>query len=244
MHLYLSHYTAQTRARQQEMAEALAGNLNASFVREVTLFVEGEAPVLPRTHVNVTVVPSQRLTYQAIFDFANTHTGKDELHAIVNSDISLRKGFEGLSSVMTSETFIALSRYEASGVYDAYPANSQDVWIWRGRCRIDCADFYMGIRGCDNRLAAEAYLAGYTVVNPCRNLVTHHHHRSQDRGEDYNAEYVDPPYVGVSPCFLGGKSDLQRMVGSEQWVAQFRRSQRTDEASESYLDQVRRRLAN
>lgn len=222
MHLFLSHYRAATSERQQELEAALRQNLAASFVSRVTVFVEEGAPHLEIISDKVRWVPAPRMTYQQIFSWINAQTSPKDINVLLNSDIGLVSGFETLEQELKRHVFLALSRQELAGVYDAHPAVSQDVWIWRGSCAIQGAEFYMGVRGCDNRLAAEAYLAGYTLMNPCRNLLTHHHHRSSQRAETYNVAYVNPPYVAVSPCFWGQKSELQRMVGGEEWVRQFR----------------------
>lgn len=240
MHLYIEYFRADSAARRNEVQEAIHANLNAPFVSKLTLFAEDEPPPMPRTHVVVEVIRGPRQTYQSIIDYANQLTGPTEIHAIVNNDISLSRGFDQLASKMAQDDFIALTRHELSGVFDVYPPVSQDVWLWRGPCRIENGHFFMGVRGCDNRIAAEAYLCGYSLSNPCRNLVAFHHHRSQIRGDAYHEKYVDPPYVSVAPCFLGQTSRLERMVGGEQWVAEH--LDRVDARPKTLVEQVRSRL--
>jgi len=242
MHLFLSHYRAATPERQQELEAALRQNLKAPFLTRVTVFVEEGAPPLSLDSERVCCVPSKRMTYQQIFAWINAQTGPNDINILLNSDIGLVSGFEVLQNELESHTFLALSRQELAGVYDAHPAVSQDVWIWRGVCKIEGAHFYMGVRGCDNRLAAEAYLAGYTLINPCRNLLTHHHHRSSERAQSYNVEYVNPPYLAVSACFWGQESELQRMVGGEEWVRQFRQ-QRAHGAHKALLQDIKARFS-
>ena len=240
MHLYIEYFRADHEERRREIMNALHANLQCPFLDSITIFAEDEVPPLPTSRCPVRIIRGARQTYQSIMAVANLNEDETAIHVIANNDIALSRGFERLHELLDDQTFVALSRHELSGVFDVHPAVSQDLWAWRGPSRITNADFYMGRRGCDNRIAAEAYLAGYQLMNPCRDLIILHHHRSQQRASAYDAEYVDPPYVSVAACFWGQASRLERMIGGEQWVEEFRAQQRAK--TTNLAEQVRARL--
>ena len=106
----------------------------------------------------------------------------------------------------------ALSRWEdlpgSRGLLDR--CDSQDAWIFRGPIKNVSADFTAGIRGCDNRLAAELHKAGYRVSNPSRAIRAFHLHRSGVRHYGHApADAVPPPYLLIDPAELGASPTLR-----------------------------------
>lgn len=78
--------------------------------------------------------------------------------------------------------------------------DSQDAWGFNGRVTGVNAGFSQGLWGCDNRLAHEIRLAGYTVKNPSLSIKTIHLHQNDNRNYKRNKNNtVLPPYLTIEP---------------------------------------------
>jgi hypothetical protein len=66
-----------------------------------------------------------------------------------------------------------------------------------GKTRIKNCDFYLGILGCDNRVAYEAKKAGYRVTNPAYKYRAYHNHRSGVR--THRGKRLPKPYKLIKP---------------------------------------------
>jgi hypothetical protein len=56
--------------------------------------------------------------------------------------------------------------------------SSQDAWIFQTPVPDFNCNFYLGLLGCDNRLASEAECAGLVLSNPSRSIRAYHMHAS------------------------------------------------------------------
>jgi hypothetical protein len=143
-----------------------------------------------------------RMTYQNLFDKINETTNDTDINVITNLDIYFDSTVAQLNRI-TPNQFIALSRYDifADGTihFEGPKQFSQDVWAWRGKCKIKNADFYLGVYACDNRIAAEAQLAGYEVLNVCKSVRTYHLHLTVGRADDFGIVTVPPPHIVLHP---------------------------------------------
>jgi hypothetical protein len=143
-----------------------------------------------------------RMTYQDIFDKINASTKDDDVNVISNLDIYFDDSILILNKITTNQ-FVALSRYDifADGSihFDGPKQFSQDTWAWRGKNKIKNANFYLGIYACDNRIAAEAQLAGYEVFNPCLSIKTYHLHLTVGRADDFEIVKVPGPHIVLHP---------------------------------------------
>ncbi|WP_288983724.1 hypothetical protein [uncultured Flavobacterium sp.] len=77
---------------------------------------------------------------------------------------------------------------------------SQDAWCFNGVVKNVNADFPQGKWGCDNRLAYELKEAGYSLINPCKQINLIHLHAIDNRdNKRTNLNTVPPPYHFVHP---------------------------------------------
>jgi hypothetical protein len=187
INLYLNHYVDSNPTRQAEIEVCLKKNLsNPSF--------------------NVVLFESQgRVKYKEFFNFINQYTAEDDINIISNLDIYYDESIE-LCRQMGKKDFYALSRWDIKKnriVAHYARAESQDTWVFRGRTNIK-GDFYLGLRGCDNRLAYEAKTAGYDVHNPSHTIKIYHFHSSRIRNYSIRNknDVVPGPYVIVPPTSL------------------------------------------
>jgi len=160
-----------------------------------------------KTNPNINYIQlnsSKRMTYQNLFDEINNRTNDDDINVISNLDIYFDDSITILNKIKQNQ-FIALSRYDifADGSihFDGPKQFSQDTWAWRGKNKIKNADFYLGIYACDNRIAAEAQLAGYDVTNPCKSIKTYHLHLTVGRADDFEIVKVPPPHIVLYPKY-------------------------------------------
>lgn len=164
---------------------------------------------IQRNVVNVNIAyfglgNQDRMTYQDFFDEINERTSDDDINVISNIDIYFDETITNLNKI-DAKQFVALSRQELRKDGTSYPLNvyvakwCQDVWAWRGKVRISGANFCLGVWGCDNRIAYEAAIAGYSVINPSQVIMAYHNHSSEIHGDDYQIERIPGPQHFVFP---------------------------------------------
>jgi hypothetical protein len=184
INVFADNYTHEVPARADELAGICARNKVNSNIN----YIQMNSP--------------KRMTYQDLFDKINERTGDNDINVICNLDIYFDDSILMLNKI-TPNQFIALSRYDifADGTvhFDGPKQFSQDTWAWRGKIRISNANFYLGVYACDNRIAAEAQLAGYEVFNPSHSIKTYHLHLTVGRAADFGINKVPPPYITLFP---------------------------------------------
>lgn len=158
------------------------------------------------SNVNFIVLESQkRVKFSEYFEHINKITKQDDVNIVCNSDIYFEEEIL-LSEKIKEDQVFALSRWDLQTngsikFFDRF--DSQDAWIFRGKIKPIYADFYMGYRGCDNRLAHELAQSGYQVFNPSKTLKAIHVHTSNIRNYTYNDKlFVPGPYKSIDPRFL------------------------------------------
>jgi hypothetical protein len=146
---------------------------------------------------NVSLYLPERATFQDIFEYANLVSKPDDINILINADIMLTRSFREINP--GENDFFCISRWEpgAKHPFRHERGDSQDVWVWRGKTRVKNCDFYLGILGCDNRVAYEAKKAGYRVTNPAYRYRAYHNHRSGVR--THKGKRLPKPYRLVKP---------------------------------------------
>jgi SAM-dependent methyltransferase len=175
--LFYNYYVDKDPQRRKEIDFCLKQNLNNSLIDIIVL----ESDTNP--------------TFDFFIEKINLLSGDDDINIICNSDIFLDSTIQLVQNIKKKE-FYALSRYDwnnnTSSFFDV--ADSQDTWIFRGKVDNVKADFQLGKLGCDNRIAHEFKMAGYTVINPSKSIKTYHVHNSNIRryteDERINGEYL------------------------------------------------------
>lgn len=160
---------------------------------------------LPEIDSFLPIHSAQRLTFQNFFERINLISDQSDINVIANSDIYFDSTIK-LTENMKSNECYALSRWEVEGdgkKTHFARSDSQDVWIFRGPIKNISADFFLGYRGCDNRLAYEISKAGYKISNPSLTIKTYHLHLTGIRNYTMENKYLVPgPYLGVHPTSL------------------------------------------
>jgi len=185
INLFVGYYQCGNPVRQKELDHCLARNVTNKLLNAIVL----ETP--------------ERLKFNFFFNKINKITSDNDINIIANSDIYFDETIQ-LTAGMTHNDCYALSRWDVTRAGTAAHMDrrdSQDVWIVRGKVRNVFGDFYLGYRGCDNRIAYEFQKAGYVVRNPSKTIKTYHLHLSNIRS--YNmSNVVSEPYLTVQPTIL------------------------------------------
>lgn len=181
MNLYIPSYLPCNSIRENELKEAIYINCNLDFIENIFLFQEKKSS-LNIEHKKITNISfDKRPTFQDVINYSNILTSN--INIICNADISLTDTFKSIS--INNNDFYCITRYD-NNVLFYMAACSQDTWCWKDKCKIENANFYFGILGCDNTLANLAKKCGYIVSNPSKKYITNHHHMSNIR--EYNED--------------------------------------------------------
>lgn len=222
MNIFTEYYVSSNQERQKEIQNTIISNLSFDFVDNYYLFVENDyndnlrqfvSNLKDKNKVNVVEV-NERCTYQFIIDFSNNETEEDTINLLVNNDIMFTDKVELVKNISHDE-FYCLARWEKTvsdriRIHGEFGGDSQDVWVWRGKCRIGDADFRMGVPGCDNVIAFKASASEYCTLNPSQDIVTIHNHSSEHRTYNRITDRLPRPYCFVRPHKLSANEELKK----------------------------------
>jgi len=190
MNYYVEYWDCGNEERNTEVIDCINTNIKSNFFKNIFIFSEKEEKRLLKQ-----TIKSSRITYQYIFDNA-----VDGINIFCNSDMEFDETIKLAENINENE-FYALTRYEDNMMLhkndDPYKGyDSQDVWIWKDRCKIKNANFYLGLPGCDNKIAYYAELYGYNVKNPSLSIKTYHKHITniRDGSSADLSKRLPPPY--------------------------------------------------
>jgi len=197
INLFTSIYTDKSAIRQKELIYCLNKNLENAHIDKIYLFVDGFVE-LPKSDKLVTI-EFQRPTYRDFFNLIDrTVTEREHISIVANTDIYFNHTLNGLT--FHHQQCIALSRWDdkIGGLKLHNERFSQDVWIFKGKMRnVNFCDFYLGIPGCDNRIAYELHSAGYALYNPATRIQAIHYHRSDLHNYDGRTLKIQRPYLFI-----------------------------------------------
>ncbi len=211
--LLVNFYVDPNKERQKEITDVLKENL--SIFDTVYILVSRKDLLDLETFIldypdAVTILKEERPFYSDYFDIINQFSTDHELNVIANGDIVIPKETLELADkrLQDGKRCLALTRWDmqadgSSKFLDR--ADSQDVWIFKGRVKNVRADFNISFAGSDNRIAHELTEAGFIITNPSRTLRTFHVHLMG--GNNYLDEkgsvrhFVEGPYKLIEPTF-------------------------------------------
>lgn len=209
MILINSLYKERDPRRQNELLECLRRNIELVRIEEVHLMVEDSMaraemeshPLFSSEKIRL-VEHGRRVTFRDLFAYANRELlGRRVI--IANADIYFDRTLARLDDYDLTGKLLCLSRWDVrsdgSAEFFEQPS-SQDAWIFQTPIREFPCDFHMGVLGCDNRLAWEAYNAGVKVSNPSRSLRAYHLHLSQIRHWEW--KWLNGPTRALPAIFL------------------------------------------
>lgn len=197
VNLFTSIYTDKSPIRQKELIYCLNKNIDNAYINKIYLFVDGFVE-LPESD-KLVKIEFQRPTYRDFFNLIDrTVTSREDISIVANTDIYFNHTLSNLT--LYERQCIALSRWDdkIGGLKLHNERFSQDVWIFRGKMRnVNFCDFYLGIPGCDNRIAYELHSAGYALYNPASRIQAIHYHRSDLHNYDGRTLKIQRPYLFI-----------------------------------------------
>jgi hypothetical protein len=198
VNLYTSYYQDKDPKRQKELLYCLKKNIENPLIDNIFLIVEGEVK-LP-INGKLIIIEANRPTYRNFFDLINdTVTSPNDFSILANTDIYFNDTLQLID--LREKQCIALSRWDKrkDGLRLHNERYSQDTWIFKGKIRnVRFCDFFMGIPGCDNRIAYELNRAGYRLFNPAYSIQSIHYHQSDLHNYDHNTPKIPKPYLYVN----------------------------------------------
>jgi len=191
MNYYTEYWKSSDKDRDSEVISAINHNINSGFFDNIFIYSQIKEPMINFD----TILLNHRITYQYIFD-----NNIDGINIFANADIIFDDTIK-LANYIEDDEFYGLTRYENDGVIhkhnDPYRgSDSQDVWIWKNKSLIKNANFYLGLPGCDNKIAFIAELYGYRVKNPSLSIKSYHNHKTdiRDGSSADLSKRLPPPY--------------------------------------------------
>jgi len=198
--LLTSYYKDKSSVRQRELEVCMKMNKQNKSIDKIYVFLEGRAEDFPTLRgEKIVVIEGPRPTYKMFFDFANSISNEEDVLIIANTDIFYDNSLD-LCKTMGGNDCYALSRYHLNedGTIKLHNEKySQDTWIFKGKIRVpNYCDFFLGMRGCDNRIAYEIRAAGYNIMNPAYSIISIHYHIS-DLHNYTKDDLIPKPYLPV-----------------------------------------------
>lgn len=198
VNLYTSIYTDKSQARQKELIYCLTENIKNPLINNIYLIVEGEVK-LPQSD-KLIIIEGKRPTYRNFFDLiSNTVTSASDISIVANTDIYFDDSISQLE--FHDRQCVALSRWDKTkaGLKLHNERYSQDSWIFKGKIRnVRFCDFYLGIPGCDNRIAYELNRSGYRLLNPATKVKSIHYHQTNLHTYNDSTPKIPKPYLYIN----------------------------------------------
>lgn len=150
----------------------------------------------------------KRPTYKTLFEYANLMFPTGTPVIIANGDIYF-ENLEILEGYDLTNKFLCLGRHEINNNKSLYDVPyAQDAWIFQAKIEVpENADFFMGLNGCDNRIAYLMNLRKYELHNPSKDLRIIHNHESDNRTP--TLEFIYGPYCILYPTKLNEEPRVQ-----------------------------------
>ena len=196
--LFVEYIKTKNEHRQSEYDYCLINNVRLDYFDNIYVITD---EILPIASSKITkILPfGNRTNYQNIFNMIEASYPED-LNFISNSDIYFDGTISLLNNKITKDIAVGLSRwypeddhYYVNGfhVEGRAAVESNDVWIWRGKCKVNNGNFPIGYYSCDLRIMQCFVEAGYRVYNPAKDVKVWHKHKYRGIGIPPN---VPGPY--------------------------------------------------
>jgi len=214
--LYVNYYIDQHTERHSELETCLMHNIMTDF-DEVHLITtpqhRKEMSLRGATHAHFHQA-DHRPSVDEYIELANENNDGDTVVVICNSDIFFQDDAVKLLKEYPWDkvkTFMGLSRHDVTPLGDHAlldRRDSQDAFVWHGKCNITGMECPLGFPGVDNRFMRKASEAGYKVLNPARDIKALHLHNVKinnyrDANNNVKGDQICPePYYFVAPHHL------------------------------------------
>lgn len=216
LHLVVQIYGKPDTPSHSRMVACIEQNSRLDCISKISVLSEN--PEIYTGSGKVEIVPLvRRATFADCLKMCRS--GKDELFthfAIANTDIFLSEDLDRLLSRLDSKsTVAAVSRREADGSLCSDPKFSQDVWIFKSHCLdnevLACAEYELGVAGCENLFARSLYEYGYDLWNPCLDCCFIHNDPEPKTAWDRRYYGI---YLLLNPCSIDAVGEAPPSYGT------------------------------
>lgn len=187
MHLIVQYYAESDPQRREELHYCMRRNLahpRVECIHDLQTAVSPPPEILGDPKYRQ-VAPSDWLTFQRAFEYANAHL-QGEVVGLLNLDIFLDAEFDpDAFARYPPQAVLALARWEYSpekqvSFFDPdyrklVMSHTQDAWVFRPPLQVQACDFPLGVLTCDNAIAHRLHSSGYLPVNDCFRFRIHHY---------------------------------------------------------------------
>lgn len=218
--LIQQYYRSPDPDRQVEIDTCLHHNLANEAIGKIHLLTEEPFcfDSFPDAEKITQTVIGERLSFERAFRHANRADPEGRhIWLLANADIWFDGSLGNLSAADLNGVVFALTRHEIrqDGTIEMmipeFAHGSQDAWVFKTPFLVDRLDsaFFLGLPGCDNRIAHELIAAGYKVLNPSKKIIACHldlkrsasiierdleYSRRSSSPEEEQNRFVPPPY--------------------------------------------------
>lgn len=191
--------------RQAEIDGCLRLNAANPVIRRIHIFanVADQAYFRDICSNAVFVTTDAQPTYKTMIDYANT-LPIGTVATIANSDMEFGPIEPKVLGLVNDKTMLAITRHEKNGTKPEITkyGGSHDVFTFMTPLRFDTdrVAHRQNMWGAETCLLYWIHQAGYTILNPCMQYITYHHHAGAVYFEDYtrvdnDARYMCRPHV-------------------------------------------------
>lgn len=214
--LFINFYVDKHPERDLELDKCLIKNVLNKEIDRIIIVLSGKDlrrlyEVLEKydTTKVFTITNEERPSYN--YYFRLTREYNDDINIIANTDIVIdENSLKHLKKWNWRNYCLCLSRWDyldntmKSSKHYRH-RDSQDVWMLKGGFKeIKEADFCLGKKGCDNRIAYELSKF-YQVINPSETIKTYHYHITNIKNYAPHGnpkDLISPPYKLIEPSKL------------------------------------------
>jgi hypothetical protein len=208
--LITTFYNEQNIDRRNEFLQALKLNAENTHIRKIYILCESGEEFVRNFSTIVEIIKCEnRPKFKDLILFANARSNS-LLKIIANTDIYFDETLLKVVNLKNKEVY-CLTRWnqDDDGQIQFFPNfKSQDSWFFRDSLPENIGDYFMGVPGCDNRLAAEFVANGFKITNPSLSIHSIHLHATERRTYDKVLDRVPGKYAYCLPTHL--KGDIQR----------------------------------
>jgi len=211
VNLFICWYGENNSERLKEYEYCLNNNFLNSHITNIYVLCEHSSPLNIDKYSNKFkfISVNERLKYKDIFEIINSVSGDSDINILANTDIYFDDTIRFIEPTLDNKTVYCLTRWNVltNGELQFHNRkDSQDVWAFRGKIsKFQGGNFYMGVAGCDNKIAHEFHTSGYKLLNPSLSIKSMHLHNTGVRNYVNKGivQRVPPPYQLVTPSLLG-----------------------------------------
>lgn len=238
INLLIEVFDSKYAERDKEIKTVFLKNINNPLISKIYVFYEYINNKTPNfinfINNNITLYPylkqkivyikrQNRLTFKNAFEYIKYNIPNNQYCILSNNDIYFDTSLQHFNKINFNNLLVTLLRYNIenyNGNYSLYCENngnpciySQDTWIVKTPLNIIPPDinFPLGIKGCDNRLLYQFFIAGYIIYNYAFEIKSYHLHLSNIRTYKMNQSIIKP-HLWIMPIHIYNRSHFKHFI--------------------------------